>query len=62
MDTAEILKLHGDLFIAFIKGVPPILGRRIKYYSDPLFRRVRSGFALIVLLLIALIAVWFLTQ
>ena len=36
---SEVLQLNGDFFIAFIKGVPPLLGRRLKYFSDPLFNR-----------------------
>ncbi len=36
---SEILQLSGERFIAFIRGVPPLLGRRIKYYADPMFNR-----------------------
>jgi type IV secretion system protein VirD4 len=34
---AEILRLGGDKLIAFVRGVPPILAQRIKYYKDPAF-------------------------
>jgi type IV secretion system protein VirD4 len=34
----EVMRTSGELLIAFVKGVPPILARRIKYFSDPLFR------------------------
>ncbi len=33
----EVLRLSGDLLIAFVRGVPPILARRIKWYKDPAF-------------------------
>jgi type IV secretion system protein VirD4 len=39
LDPAEILQLSGIFFIAFLKDVPPLLGRRIKWYADPLFGR-----------------------
>jgi type IV secretion system protein VirD4 len=34
----EILKLRDDYLIAFLRGMPPILARRIKWYRDPAFR------------------------
>ncbi len=38
----EVLQLHEDVVIAFLKGVPPIAARRLKYFSDPLFKRRRA--------------------
>jgi type IV secretion system protein VirD4 len=38
LNPSEVMQLHGDYLIAFIKGVPPILARRLKYYADPVFR------------------------
>jgi type IV secretion system protein VirD4 len=37
LQPAEVLRLSGDKLIAFVRGVPPILARRIKWYSDPAF-------------------------
>jgi type IV secretion system protein VirD4 len=37
LQPAEVLRLSGDLLIAFVRGVPPILARRIKWYKDPAF-------------------------
>lgn len=42
LDASEVLQLNGGYLIAFIKGTPPILARRIRYYADPLFRRWRT--------------------
>ncbi len=58
MDASEILRLHGDLFIAFIRNVRPILGRRLKYYSDPLFRAKKSRLFWCAVVAFALIARW----
>jgi type IV secretion system protein VirD4 len=33
----EVLRLSGDKLIAFVRGVPPVLARRIKWYKDPDF-------------------------
>jgi type IV secretion system protein VirD4 len=33
----EVLRLSSDKLIAFVRGVPPILARRIKWYKDPAF-------------------------
>jgi type IV secretion system protein VirD4 len=33
----EVLRLSGDLLIAFVRGMPPILARRIKWYNDAAF-------------------------
>ena len=33
----EILTLNRDLLIAFVRGMQPILARRVKYFSDPAF-------------------------
>jgi type IV secretory pathway TraG/TraD family ATPase VirD4 len=41
LNPSEIIQLSGEYFIAFLKGhCPPILARRLKYYSDPLYRRL----------------------
>jgi type IV secretion system protein VirD4 len=37
----EVERLPGNVFIAFVKGVPPIIGRRVLYYSDPSFNPKR---------------------
>ena len=37
LQPAEVLRLSGDKLIAFVRGVPPILARRIKWYKDPAF-------------------------
>ena len=42
LDPSEVLQLRGEYLIAFIKGTPPILARRIKYFADPAFWHVRS--------------------
>ena len=34
----EILTLSDNYLIAFLRGMPPILARRIKWYRDPAFR------------------------
>ena len=34
----EILTLSDDYLIAFQRGMPPILARRIKWYQDPAFK------------------------
>ncbi len=39
LNPAEVIQLSGEYLIAFVKGCPPIFARRLKYYSDPLFRR-----------------------
>lgn len=33
----EVLQLPEDLVIAFLRGVPPVLAKRVKYYADPAF-------------------------
>jgi type IV secretion system protein VirD4 len=33
----EVLRLSGDLLIAFVRGMPPILARRIQWFKDPAF-------------------------
>ena len=52
----EILTMSGDLLIALIAGMPPVLARRIKYYADPLFQsggtREPRGVLLWLLLLV----------
>jgi len=35
----EVLTLSDDYLIAFVRGMRPILARRIKWYRDPAFRR-----------------------
>jgi type IV secretory pathway TraG/TraD family ATPase VirD4 len=35
----EILQLNQNYLIAFLRGMRPILARRIKWYRDPAFRR-----------------------
>jgi type IV secretion system protein VirD4 len=42
----EILTLSGDYLIAFLRGMPPILAGRIKWYKDPDFKpagAIRGG-------------------
>ncbi len=34
----EILTLSDSYLMAFLRGVPPILARRIKWYKDPAFK------------------------
>jgi type IV secretion system protein VirD4 len=36
---SEVMQLSGEYLIALVKGVRPILARRIKWYADPLFAR-----------------------
>jgi len=44
LDPSEVMQtLSGELLIAFIKGTPPILARRIKFFADPFFRHVSSS-------------------
>jgi len=50
LDPSEVLQLSGEYLIAFIKGTPPILARRIKYYADPAFRYIRLSKTLRLLL------------
>jgi type IV secretion system protein VirD4 len=38
----EILRLNDNFLIAFLRGMPPILARRIKWYKDPAFRTAIS--------------------
>ena len=33
-----MLRLSDDYLIAFQRGMPPILAKRIKWYQDPAFR------------------------
>jgi type IV secretory pathway TraG/TraD family ATPase VirD4 len=42
LNPTEVLQLSGEYLIAFIKGTPPILARRIKYFADPAFRQAGS--------------------
>lgn len=58
LDPAEVLQLHPMYFIAFLKGCPPILGRRILYYADPLFRKKSSPLFWIALVIFALFVLW----
>jgi type IV secretion system protein VirD4 len=44
----EILKLSDDYLIAFQRGMPPILARRIKWYSDPDFKPAALRFLTVV--------------
>jgi hypothetical protein len=44
------------VFIAFIKGIPPLMGKRVLSFSDPLFRR--SSLAWILLAIVA-VGAWF---
>jgi len=56
LNPNEVLQLNGNLLIAFVKGVPPILARRIKYYSDKMFKRSSLTFDIIALsIVVALI-------
>jgi len=38
----EVLTLNGDFLVAFLRGLPPILARRVKWFEDPEFRSTRS--------------------
>ena len=38
LQPAEVLRLSGETVLVFVRNVPPLMLRRIKYYSDPLFR------------------------
>jgi type IV secretion system protein VirD4 len=45
----EVLTLSDDLLIAFQRGMPPILARRIKWYRDPAFKAAAAmGFGTVV--------------
>ena len=37
----EVLTLNGDLVVAFLRGLPPILARRVKFFEDPEFKSTR---------------------
>jgi type IV secretory pathway TraG/TraD family ATPase VirD4 len=37
LDAAEVLTLSDDHLIAFLRGMAPVLARRIKWYQDPDF-------------------------
>ncbi len=39
----ELLTLSREYLIALIAGMPPVLARRVKWFSDPLFSRVASA-------------------
>lgn len=39
----EILRLSDDLLIALVRGMRPILARRIKWYQDPAFTTATGG-------------------
>ena len=59
----EILTLSDNYLIAFLRGMPPILARRIRWYKDRAFRpaaAMRVGTAVLLGLLAAAIAlvVW----
>jgi type IV secretion system protein VirD4 len=62
LTPSEILQLSGEYFIAFIRGVRPLMGRRIKYYSDPIFygtwKRMKSLAFLLFLLGLLGFMVW----
>jgi len=63
----EILTMNDNYLIAFLRGMPPILARRIKWYKDPAFRpgaAIRVGTMLLWGLLAAAAAlmVWAATQ
>ncbi len=58
----EALRLNDDHLIAFLRGMPPILARRIKWYQDPEFQpgaavrrhAVRWGLLVFVVVLVLL--------
>jgi type IV secretory pathway TraG/TraD family ATPase VirD4 len=37
----EVLNLDPNYLICFVRGIPPILARRILYYCDPFFRTAK---------------------
>jgi type IV secretion system protein VirD4 len=39
----EVLTLGDEYLIAFVRGMKPILARRIKWYRDPAFRHATTG-------------------
>ncbi|HYH66516.1 MAG TPA: type IV secretory system conjugative DNA transfer family protein [Urbifossiella sp.] len=42
LDASEVLRLSNEFLIAFVTGLPaPILGRRIRWFEDPAFVRLR---------------------
>lgn len=53
LNASEVLQLSPDLFIGFFQGLPPLLGRRLLYYRDPIFRRSRKWVAVLVLTALA---------
>jgi type IV secretion system protein VirD4 len=38
----EVLTLHGDYLLAFLRGLPPILARRVKFFEDSEFKATRA--------------------
>lgn len=59
LDVAEVMMCDPEMTITFIKGLPPLLCRRILYYSDPLFRRRKgSWFLWLLLFSIVAFAIW----
>lgn len=57
MRPEEILTMSSELLIAFVKDLPPILARRIKWYTDPLFWSAWKRFKRFVFRLFCLIGV-----
>jgi type IV secretion system protein VirD4 len=60
LDAAEVMRLDPLYFIAFFNGMPPILGRRILYYADPLFHPHKNDTTLfwIALFLFVILLAW----
>jgi len=50
----EVLTLGDDYLIAFQRGMPPILARRIKFYKDPAFKAAAFGGVIAALLWVLL--------
>jgi type IV secretion system protein VirD4 len=61
MKPEEILTMSPDWLLAFCRGLPPILARRVKWYADPAcgtaFKRLPLAWWLLLLGVIALL-VW----
>jgi type IV secretion system protein VirD4 len=54
----EVLTLNDNLLIAFQRGMPPILARRIKWYKDPDFKAASRVMKLVMWMLVVAVLVF----
>jgi type IV secretion system protein VirD4 len=55
----EVLNLDSQYTISFLRGIPPLLCKRILYYRDPMFRRSKAKrFVWLVIAVAAALVAW----